>query len=312
MISILYVDDEPDFVDLCRIYLEKQKDFTIDSSNLATDALKKVATATYDIIISDYQMPGMNGIEFLKHIRSNYGDIPFILFTGRGREDVVIEALNNGADFYLQKGYDTAPLFAELLHMIYQAVDRKQAKTALQTSISQLSHAEEITGLGYWSFDLKTGKVTASEGAKKIYGLGDKEWTIAEVKTIPLPEYRSLLDKSMNDLISGEKPYNVEFQIKRPSDNKIIDIHSIAEYDAARNQVFGTIQDITNVKEVERELRKKNEELTALHAKISKSEEELITHIDMLTRQSIKIRDREEQIRLLSDNLPTGLSTSSS
>jgi hypothetical protein len=37
----LYVDDEPDFVDLCRIYLEKQKDFTIDSSNLATDALKK-------------------------------------------------------------------------------------------------------------------------------------------------------------------------------------------------------------------------------------------------------------------------------
>ena len=99
MISILYVDDEPDFVDLCRIYLEKQKDFTIDSSNLATDALKKVAGATYDIIISDYQMPGMNGIEFLKNVRNNYGDIPFILFTGRGREDVVIDALNNGADF---------------------------------------------------------------------------------------------------------------------------------------------------------------------------------------------------------------------
>ncbi len=234
MISILYVDDEPDFVDLCRIYLEKQKDFTIDSSNLATDALKKVAGATYDIIISDYQMPGMNGIEFLKNIRNNYGDIPFILFTGRGREDVVIDALNNGADFYLQKGYDTAPLFAELVHMIYQAVDRKQAKNALQTSISQLCHAEEITGLGYWSFDLNTGKVTASEGAKKIYGLGDKEWTIAEVQTIPLPEYRSLLDESMNNLISGERPYHVEFQIKRPSDNKIIDIHSIAEYDQAK------------------------------------------------------------------------------
>jgi hypothetical protein len=49
------------------------------------------------------------------------------------------------------------------------------------------------------------------------------------------------------------------------------------------------------VKEVERELRKKNEELIALHAKISKSEEELVTHIDMLTRQSAKIRDRESR-----------------
>ncbi len=307
MITILYVDDEPDFVDLCRIYLKNQEDFYIDACDFAYDALQKIASTPYDIIISDYQMPGMNGIEFLKHIRSDYGDIPFILFTGRGREDVVIDALNNGADFYLQKGSDTTPLFAELVHMIYRAVDRKQAKTALQTSISQLYHAEEITGLGYWSFDLNTGIVSGSDGAKKIYGLGDHEWTIAEVQTIPLPEYRRLLDESLKDLISGERPYNVEFQIKRPDDNKIIDIHSIAEYDPVRNRVFGTIQDITRMKEVERELRKKNEELTAIHAKITESEEELITHIDMLTRQSVKIRDREEQIRLLSDNLPNGL-----
>jgi hypothetical protein len=66
---------------------------------------------------------------------------------------------------------------------------------------------------GYWSFDLNTGKVTASK-EQKSYGLGDKEWTIAEVQTIPLPDYRSLLDESMNNLISGERPYHVEFQIK--------------------------------------------------------------------------------------------------
>ena len=71
--------------------------------------------------------------------------------------------------------------------------------------------------------------------------------------------------------------------------------------------MFGTIQDITRMKEVERELRKKNEELTAIYAKITESEEELVTHIDMLTRQTVKIRDKEEQIRLLSDNLPNGL-----
>ena len=67
MITILYVDGEPDFVDLCRIYLKNQEDFYIDACVFAYDALQKIASTPYDIIISDYQMPGMNGIEFLKH-----------------------------------------------------------------------------------------------------------------------------------------------------------------------------------------------------------------------------------------------------
>ncbi len=51
-------------------------------------------------------MAGMDGITFLKHIHSEFGDIPFIIFTGKGREDVVIAALNNGADYYINKGID--------------------------------------------------------------------------------------------------------------------------------------------------------------------------------------------------------------
>ena len=61
----------------------------------------------YDAIISDYQIPDMDGIEFLKKVRSSGNSIPFIIFTGKGREEVVIEALNAGADFYLQKGGGT-------------------------------------------------------------------------------------------------------------------------------------------------------------------------------------------------------------
>ena len=65
-----------------------------------------MSTVAYDAVILDYQMPETNGIDFLKLIRSRDDPIPFILFTGRGREEVVIEALNSGADFYLQKGGD--------------------------------------------------------------------------------------------------------------------------------------------------------------------------------------------------------------
>jgi len=53
---------------------------------------------TFDAIVSDFQMPEMNGITLLREIRST-SDIPFILFTGKGREEVVIDAINNGADF---------------------------------------------------------------------------------------------------------------------------------------------------------------------------------------------------------------------
>jgi len=72
-------------------------------------------------------MPVMDGIEFLKKIRASGNNIPFIIFTGRGREEVVIQALNEGADFYLQKGGEAKAQFAELAHKIRHAVERRRA-----------------------------------------------------------------------------------------------------------------------------------------------------------------------------------------
>jgi CheY-like chemotaxis protein len=61
MISILYVDDETDFADICRLYLDKTGDFFIDTSESAPDAIQKLMHTRYDVIISDYHMPGMVG-----------------------------------------------------------------------------------------------------------------------------------------------------------------------------------------------------------------------------------------------------------
>jgi len=86
-------------------------------------------STTYDAIVSDYQMPEMDGIEFLKTVRGSGSDMPFIIFTGKGREDVVIEAINNGADFYLQKGGNPKAQFAELSHKIKHAVRERRDAT---------------------------------------------------------------------------------------------------------------------------------------------------------------------------------------
>jgi len=80
----------------------------------------------------------MDGIEFLKKVRSSGYTIPFILFTGRGREEVIIQALNEGADFYLQKGGEPKYQFTELAHKIRQAVRQRR----LETSIRDLERRE--------------------------------------------------------------------------------------------------------------------------------------------------------------------------
>lgn len=126
MISALYVDDEETLLDIAKIYLEKGGEFQIDTALSVNEALLLIGKKNYDVIISDYQMPVKDGLEFLSLIRESGNSIPFILFTGRGREDVVIQAINNGADFYIQKGGDPGSQFAELEHKIKISVDRKQ------------------------------------------------------------------------------------------------------------------------------------------------------------------------------------------
>lgn len=127
MISILYVDDETDLLDLGKIILEESGEFRVDTTPSAQAALELLRTHNYDAVVSDFQMPDMDGITFLKEIRKKSENFPVILFTGKGKEEVVIAALNNGADYYLQKGGDPDIQFAELRLKIQMAVERQKS-----------------------------------------------------------------------------------------------------------------------------------------------------------------------------------------
>jgi len=140
MIKILYVDDEPGLLDIGRLFLEESGSFCVDTTTQSKEAIKLIRKSNYEAIVSDYQMPEMNGIELLKEVRKEFPNLPFILFTGRGREEVVIQAINNGVTFYLQKGGSPGPQFAELAHKISLAVEKERQVLISRTRIKNHSN----------------------------------------------------------------------------------------------------------------------------------------------------------------------------
>ncbi len=141
-ISVLHIDDEKAFLELTRFYLQKLNEansikyYSFTDPQLALNDLIQNPTK-YDVIISDYQMPILTGLEFLKIIRDTKINIPFIILTGKGREEVVVKALNLGANRYIRKGFDSVSLYKELLHTI-------KSLHAYFTSEKKIKEREEL------------------------------------------------------------------------------------------------------------------------------------------------------------------------
>ncbi|MCQ8894409.1 MAG: response regulator [Methanolinea sp.] len=180
MITVLFVDDEPALLDVSRLYLEKTGDLKVDLCYSAEQALERLRERSYDVVVSDYEMPGMDGISFLKVLRRIGDQTPFIIFTGKGREHVVIEALNNGADFYLQKGGDPRSQFTELIHKIRVAVERFQKEGALQVT----RHSVEKAGIPIFWVDVRGRIIYANESAGKILGYSPDELRLLSMSSL--------------------------------------------------------------------------------------------------------------------------------
>ncbi len=150
----------------------------------------------------------------------------------------------------------TMPLLALLVCQLHRSNRERLAALSarseeLEAIRQRLQRAELVAMTGNWEVDVATGALSTSEGARRIYGLGDKEMTLDEAKDRPLPQYRQILNASWTALLEHGEPYAVDFQIRRPTDGALVDIHSRATYDAATGRVFGIIQDVTAAKQAE-------------------------------------------------------------
>ncbi len=452
-LKILYIDDDRDLLKIGKIFLDKISDFSVEIIDDPKRALTVIQSGSFDAVISDYEMPGLNGIQLLKKIRESGNNVPFIIFTGRGREEVVIQALNSGADFYLQKGGDPPSQFAELEHQIRHAcqlraanlrilnqerrladiinflpdatfaidtdglviawnrameeltgivaedmlgkgdyaysiplyqekrpilidivlneellqkekypallrdgntlvaeasspyiyqgrggtfwftatplydtngtivgaiesirdiTDRKKIEETLRINNERLVMAQEIGHNGNWELDVSTGLISASDESFRIFGIPKNETGLVTIEEIEskIPE-RERVHQALLDLITNDVEYNLEYSIITDGASFPKYIHSVARIkrDEQGNpeKIYGVLQDITPRKEIEIELRRKNDELIAANQRITESEDELISQLELLTQQKRQIQEDEERLRFLGENLHNGL-----
>ncbi len=150
VISILHVDDDPSLLEVSKDILMEMGKYEIDHALCVDEAFKKLSLNNYDVIVSDYEMPQKDGLQFLKELRERNIQIPLILFTGKGREEVAIKALNLGADGYFNKQGSPETVYGELSHSIKLIVERNKTKIAFHEQKTRFTKlASQTPGMLY-------------------------------------------------------------------------------------------------------------------------------------------------------------------
>ncbi|MEN6395975.1 MAG: response regulator [Methanoregula sp.] len=241
MISVLYVDDDQSLLEISKFYLENTGEFHIDTVESAPRALDLLQHRHYDAVISDYQMPEMNGIEFLKILQKKYPTLPVIIFTGKNRDEIAITAFENGADFYVQKGGAAKAQFAELSHKIRKSVEQCQTKQALKESESRLrqyiQNASDLTRI----LDKDGRVVYDSPSTSHIFGYPEHFLLGKHVVDFIHPKDQKTAITAFDHIRNRTNPgIPIEFRIRK-ADGEYIDVESVAMNLIGVNGVDGIV-----------------------------------------------------------------------
>lgn len=269
-IDVLHVDDEPELADMAATYLEREDDrIVVETASRPSEALELLSESPFDCVVSDYDMPGKNGIEFLSTVRQDFPDLPFILFTGKGSEEVASRAISAGVSDYLQKkpGQERYELLA---NRIVNHVERTRAQAALKEREQELRlfrEAVEAAGHSiYW---------TDADGTIQ-YVNPAFERTTGYTAEEALGQAPSILKSGVHDeefyerlwetLLSGETWRNEIVNTTKSGEQYVVDqtIAPLTDESGETTNFVAVNADITELKQREERLREERDRREAL------------------------------------------------
>lgn len=262
-IHVLYVDDDPASTERTEAFFTHERDdFVFQSATRVSDALDHLEQKSIDCVVSEYELPEQTGLEFLERIRESRPDLPFILYTSSGDEQLASEAISAGVTDYLVKRPEERQV-AELASCIRDILHEKRAHW--------LQAVVEASPAALIAVDLEDSVQLWNPAAERIFG-----WEESEVLGGPLPtlpedrkeEHTRFLDR----LLEGEYLTGIESK-RRRKDGSIVDVSfSGAPLCNARGEIvggMGALQDITELKDRERRLQRQNERLEQFASVVS-------------------------------------------
>ena len=248
-IAVLHVDDEPGFGELTAAYLEREDerlDVTVATS--VDEGLERLDETRFDCIVSDYDMPGQNGLEFLATVRERWPDLPFVLFTGKGSEEVASEAISTGVTEYLQKETGTGQ-YAVLANRVTNAVEQHRATAALEDSQRRLSLFFEQSPLGVLEYDEEFNIVRVNEVGQEILGYSEEELVGETWELLVAEESYDDVDAVTTDLARQSGGYqSVDENVRKNGERIVCEWHNriVTDDDGDVVSIVSLFQDVTD------------------------------------------------------------------
>ncbi|MCE1247718.1 MAG: PocR ligand-binding domain-containing protein [Firmicutes bacterium] len=283
--SILHIDDDGDFLDFFQLRYKRW--FNITPLNISKDVVKALQSDSFEAVITDFEMPSLNGLEVLKAVKAESPETPVIFYTGQGNEDVAREAFIHGASDYFVKELAGFVHREKLVNSVIRAIDARKAKSAKKESEEKYRQIFENIKDVYFEISLDGKIIEVSPSVKDLFRI----------------ERQSVLGQFLPDMLTA--PFNKNFIPEVLKKDKITDfeiniidgggdripcsvnVQTIRDNQGNPLKISGAVRDISD--------RKKNEEL--IHMKLNSltkpvSDKSAVSFLDLFNINEIqKIQD---------------------